>query len=117
MTKGFVEPPMVEVRSSNVKRVGYDEVKEELYVEFIHKDHFGHPNRNMDGDMYRYYKVPKAIYDRLMSSASKGTYVWEHIRGRYRYMMKGRVGWRGPSNRVESRARTMVASKRKKRKN
>jgi len=113
MPNGFAAPPLTEVRSSNVKAVGYDEAKQQLYVEFLHKDVHGHGNRNLPGDLYRYYKVPRAIYERLMTSASKGEFVWKNIRGKYRYMMKGRVGWRGPSNRVEDRARKIRAGKRK----
>lgn len=112
MAQGFDLPPMTEVRSSNIKAVGYDETTNELYIEFVHRDKFGHANRNTDGDVYRYYKVPKAVYTRLMSAASKGQYVWKHIRGRYRYMMKGRTGWRGPTNRAEGKGTSQRSRKR-----
>jgi len=115
MAKGFDTPLMTEVRSSNIKAIGYDEAKQELFIEFLHKDSFGHASRFIEGDLYRYYKVPKAIYERLMAAASKGTYIWESIRGRYRYRLKGRAGWRGPSNRVEERARNIQKTKKKKR--
>lgn len=111
--RGFEAPPMTAVKSSNLKAVGYDADRQELYVEFLAKDAQGHANQNKPGDLYRYYGVPKNVYNRLMNAASKGEFVWKHIRGKYRYMMKGRTGWRGPSRRTESSGARAVSAKRK----
>jgi hypothetical protein len=46
-----------------------------------------------------------------MAATSKGEFVWKHIRGKFRYMMKGRSGWRGPTRKVESAGARCVRAK------
>lgn len=37
------------------------------------------------GETYRYYGVPKVVYDGLISADSKGRYFHDYIRDQYRY--------------------------------
>lgn len=54
---------MLEVESSNVKAIGYDDAEAALYVDF------------KNGGRYRYDSVPKWIYEDLMKAESKGRYL------------------------------------------
>ena len=62
-----------EVQSSNIKRVGYNAEKEDLFVEYL------------SGALYRYKKVPKEVYDQLLESDSKGKFINTYIKGKYEY--------------------------------
>tara|TARA_R110001592_G_scaffold301634_2_gene573042 strand:- start:3853 stop:4059 length:207 start_codon:yes stop_codon:yes gene_type:complete len=57
------------VSSSNIKSIGY--LLNVLEIEF--------KNRSI----YQYGNVPENIYNRLMSSSSKGTYLSENIKDSY----------------------------------
>ena len=62
----------VPVVSEAVRSIGYDGGT--LEVEFA------------DGDVYRYFEVPEAVYGELMLSESIGRYVSTRIRDRYRFV-------------------------------
>lgn len=61
------------VDSSNLKWIGYDESKKELYIGF----------RN--NTEYKYFDVPKDIFEGLLNAGSKGRYFWVKIRDVYKY--------------------------------
>ena len=61
------------VKSSNVKSVGYDEMKMTLEIEFY------------NGDVYQYLKVPENVYINLMTAPSIGKAVHELLRGKYEF--------------------------------
>ncbi len=61
------------VVSSSISSIGYDAAEEILEVEFI------------GGSLYQYFGVPLEKHERLMSAASKGQYLDQNIKDRYRY--------------------------------
>ncbi|GEK87500.1 KTSC domain-containing protein [Microbacterium aerolatum] len=61
----------VEVESSAVRSVGYDDQFAVLEIEFV------------SGDVYRYHAVPHAIHRALMDAESKGRFFVEQIRDVY----------------------------------
>jgi len=61
------------VKSSNIISMGYDEKEKILEVEFI------------KGGVYKYYNVPKKIYEQALKAPSIGKFIWSDIRGRYRF--------------------------------
>lgn len=63
-----------QVKSSNLKSVGFDGQNKVLEIEF------------WKGSIYQYFKVPQQIYDELMKASSLGTYHHRKIKGRYRYV-------------------------------
>ncbi len=60
------------VNSSNVRSIGYEADSGTLEVEFN------------SGGLYQYFSVPETAYAALMNAASKGIYLNNHIKGRYR---------------------------------
>jgi len=62
-----------EVVSSQIKKIGYDEEKKELFVTF-HK-----------GSTYKYSNVPMDLYLSLMSADSIGSYFIKNIKGKTSY--------------------------------
>ena len=62
-----------QVRSSNIRSIGYDSEQHILEVEF----------RN--GGLYQYFEVPAEHHIGLMKAASHGRYLDRCIKGRYRY--------------------------------
>lgn len=64
---------MVNVSSSNVAAVGYDEESETLQVEF------------KKGTIYQYFDVPENVFIGLRDADSVGGYLAAHIKGTYRY--------------------------------
>ena len=62
-----------QVTSSLVRSVGYDGASLTLEIEFN------------SGSVYQYYNVPSSIHTGLMNAGSKGGYIWDHIRDRFRY--------------------------------
>lgn len=60
------------VSSSNVRSIGYDEASSTLEVEFN------------SGGVYQYYGVPESVYATLMRASSKGSYLNNHVKDRYR---------------------------------
>jgi len=61
-----------DVKSSNIKSVGYDAVKHVLEIEFTK-------------GVYHYLEVPRKIYRRMMASESLGKYFHTNIKGRYEF--------------------------------
>lgn len=61
------------VSSSNLRSVGYLPASRTLEVEF------------RTGTVYHYVGVPEHIYHGLMRAGSKGGYLANRIKGRYRY--------------------------------
>lgn len=64
-------PDMTPVDSSNLFRIGYDGVMQELYVEF------------QDNRTYVYSAVPESTFQELMNADSKGSYFNREIRPNY----------------------------------
>lgn len=61
------------VRSSNVKSIGYDEDACILEVEF------------KNSSIYHYHGVPLKLYNRLMNDSSKGRFMKNKIKYKYKY--------------------------------
>lgn len=61
----------IEVSSSNIISVGYDEDSMTLEVEFIY------------GRLYQYYGVPEGVYQQFLSAESHGGFLNAYIRGKY----------------------------------
>ena len=59
------------VSSRSLAEIGYDAEAEALEVLF----------RN--GGLYRYYRVPEFVYERLMQAPSRGRFLNLEIKGRY----------------------------------
>ena len=61
------------VDSSAVVSVGYDESQQILELEYI------------DGDVYQYFDVPKAVHRALLDAPSIGQFVNAEIKGTFQY--------------------------------
>jgi len=61
------------VESSNVESIAYSDKSKQLEVSF------------KNGRTYTYYDVPKSVGNAMPYTASKGQYVWQALRGQYRY--------------------------------
>ena len=72
--KATQQTARIEVESSSVSSVGYDEALATLEIEF----------RN--GGVYRYFAVPAAVHTALMQSASKGAFVSRLVRDVYPFV-------------------------------
>ncbi len=62
----------IAVDSSNLVSVGYEESTLSLEVEFRH-------------GLYRYYDVPLYVYEELLLSDSKGSYLHNNVKQVYNY--------------------------------
>ncbi|MFD2231364.1 KTSC domain-containing protein [Alkalimarinus sediminis] len=62
----------VPVDSSNLVSVGYDEEASILEIEF-------------NNGVYQYFEVPAHVYEELINSGSKGSYLYQNIKGIYSY--------------------------------
>jgi hypothetical protein len=69
------------VESTTLSRVGYDEVRQWLQLEF-------RPRRVV----YQYFGVPAAVHQALLEAPSKGAYFNRAIRGRFGYALVGPAG-------------------------
>jgi len=58
------------VDSSNLVSVGYDEDTSTLEVEF-------------NSGLYQYFEVPAYVYEELMNSDSKGSYMHKNVKNIY----------------------------------
>lgn len=67
----FDENKMIDVKSSNIKSVSYDEERAKLYIKFHTKK------------IYVYSKVPRLKYTELMLSDSKGSFFASHIKKQF----------------------------------
>jgi len=63
----------VPVQSRAIASVGYDPATNVLELEFS------------DGDVYRYYAVPRRVHHELLSADSIGRYFLREIRDHYGY--------------------------------
>lgn len=63
-----------EVVSSNIKSIGYGEGT--LVIEYL------------SGAQYEYYDVPQEVYDELVKAESKGRFVNQNIKGKYKFQKK-----------------------------
>lgn len=66
--------PLVEVASSSIAAIGYDERRRTLEIAF------------RTGARYRYQEVPKAIHAEFMRADSKGRYFAKRIRGKFKFV-------------------------------
>lgn len=67
-----------EVKSSNLRKIGYDPEIEKLVVEFV------------NGGKYEYKGVPREIYKIIMDAPSKGSAFHRYIRSKdYKYKKVG----------------------------
>jgi hypothetical protein len=63
-----------QIESTSIRSVGYEPQNSTLEIEFLH------------GGVYRYFDVPRLVYEQLMAAESKGAGFHEFIRsGRYKY--------------------------------
>ena len=60
------------VDSSNLVSVGYEEESSTLEIEF-------------NNGIYQYFDVPAFVYEELMSSDSKGAYLYRNIKTTFSY--------------------------------
>jgi hypothetical protein len=65
----WIETP----ESSNIARFGYDKETMVLTVEFL------------KGGRYNYFDVPESVFEAMKAAPSKGQYLAQNIKGRYRY--------------------------------
>jgi hypothetical protein len=63
----------VPVQSRAIASVGYDPATNVLELEFS------------DGDVYRYYAVPRRVHQELLAAESMGRYFQSQIREQYGY--------------------------------
>ena len=61
------------VDSSNIKKIGYDQDTQHLFVEFISEDL----------SLYRYFDVEENVFDAFTKAESKGKFFHKFIRGKY----------------------------------
>jgi len=61
------------VTSTNIRSIGYDATTGTLEVEF------------QSGGIYEYFNVPETVYAALMRASSKGRYLSDFIKDRYRW--------------------------------
>lgn len=59
--------------SSNISRFGYNTDTSVLTVEF------------KSGGTYEYFDVPAAVFEQMQAASSKGQFLAQNIKGRYRY--------------------------------
>lgn len=62
------------VESSNVTSVGYSRHLRALEIEFVR------------GAVYRFLEVPPRLHRQLLAAPSKGRFIAQNIRGRYRFV-------------------------------
>ena len=64
----------IKVESTNIKSIGYNEVKVILEIEFL------------NGSIYNYFKVKPKTFKEIMKAESKGKYFHKNIREKYEYL-------------------------------
>jgi hypothetical protein len=63
----------ISVSSSNIASIGYDASSQVLEVQFH------------SGSIYQYSDVPLSVHRALMMASSLGSYLNQHVKGRFRY--------------------------------
>jgi hypothetical protein len=66
-------PEMINVSSSNVSQIGYDDANQILYVRFL------------SNSLYVYKDVPQWIYEELKDAPSVGSYLHRNVKNIYAY--------------------------------
>lgn len=61
----------VEAQSDAIVRFGYEEKNQTLFVAF------------KKAGIYKYYDVPKQVFEDMKAAPSKGTFVAQELRGKY----------------------------------
>lgn len=69
----MAEIQYVDVVSSNIDAIGYNEDSEELYVRFS------------SGAVYVYQEVPEEVHQEFLGASSKGKFFAQHIKEVYEY--------------------------------
>ena len=67
-------PKMIPVESSLIAEIGYEDEKEELYVEFKR------------GGLYMYQGVPKPVFTAMLNAISKGKFFLDNVKNQYEYV-------------------------------
>ena len=75
---------MLEMVSSNIRFVEYFADKEQLVVTFEEPEELFDNCR-----VYRYFNVPKSVYEAFINFPSKGEYLCEHIAYKFEYEFLG----------------------------
>ena len=75
---------MLEMVSSNIRFVEYFADKEQLVVAFEQPEELFDNCR-----VYRYFNVPKSVYEAFINFPSKGEYLCEHIAYKFEYEFLG----------------------------
>lgn len=65
---------MVNVKSSNIARIGYNEKAVILAIEML------------NSNLYYYLDVPRLIYEQLLTAPAIGSYFSINMKGKYRYV-------------------------------
>ena len=65
------------VVSSDVASIGYDDATQTLEIEF------------RATGVYRYFSVPRTVYDALLATPSPGKYFLQNIKGKYAWEKTG----------------------------
>jgi hypothetical protein len=71
---------MVGVESSNIKQIGYDEERKELFVRFLNEA------------LYVYEKVPETVFSEFLKAESKGKFLIREIKNVYTFRKLVDVG-------------------------
>ena len=66
-------PDMKTVESSNIDKIGYNKIEQNLYISFLRSG------------LYIYINVPESEFNSLMQSSSKGKYFSINIKRKYQY--------------------------------
>lgn len=66
-------PDMIQVNSSNIDSIGYDNKSEEVYVRFL------------NGSLYVYKGVPLHEFENLRDASSLGSYLHRNYKNVYPY--------------------------------
>ncbi len=66
------------VPSSDIASIGYDAASQTLEIEF-----------HTTG-VYRYFSVPAAVYESLLTTPSPGKYFLQHIKGKFAWEKRAR---------------------------
>ena len=67
-----IQVEMKKVNSSNIQAIGYKDWIQELYVQY-------------NSGTYIYHEVELELYERLMKAESKGRFLNENIKNKYKF--------------------------------
>lgn len=66
-------PEMIQVSSSNIESIGYDEANQEVFVRFLNHT------------LYKYKGVPQHEFDNFRNAPSQGSYLHRNFKNVYPY--------------------------------